>query len=121
MGTPSASRVLLAVEDDPTRAHLAALIASWGYDVLPAATGADASDALRRDDAPRLALLSMGLANPGALAVCRAAREPAEDRLRYVALIGTDGSATSIEAGIEAGADDCLPHPVDPNVLRLRL
>jgi CheY-like chemotaxis protein len=69
------AKVLVAEDDPSTRAALAAALSAWGYSAVAVADGAQAWEALRADDPPRLALLNWLMPGLDGLEVCRRVRE----------------------------------------------
>jgi sigma-B regulation protein RsbU (phosphoserine phosphatase) len=114
-------RVLVA-EDDPVSAcELKGLLRNWGYEVVPAVDGPGALAVLAAEDAPKLALLDWempGLAGPD---VCRTVREWDSADSPYLILLTARNSRTDIVAGLDAGANDYLVKPFDPDELRARV
>src|SRR5881397_1926935 len=104
MPTTGHVRVLLAHEEEAVRSQLHAWLAGWGYDVVPAADGADAWEVLRHEDAPRLVILGTGLTGMRATDVCRAARARPMEPYAYVALIAPPGAGCDLEACLAAQA-----------------
>ena len=114
-------RVLVA-EDDPVSAcELKGLMRNWGYEVVPAVDGPGALAVLAAEDAPKLALLDWempGLAGPD---VCRTVRGWDSADSPYLILLTARNSRTDIVAGLDAGANDYLVKPFDPDELRARV
>jgi phosphoserine phosphatase RsbU/P len=114
-------RVLVA-EDDPVSAcELKGLMRNWGYDVVPAVDGPGALAVLAAEDAPKLALLDWempGLAGPD---VCQTVRGWDSADSPYLILLTARNSRTDIVAGLDAGANDYLVKPFDPDELRARV
>jgi phosphoserine phosphatase RsbU/P len=114
-------RVLIA-EDDPVSAcELKGLMRHWGYEVVPTADGPGALAVLAGKDAPKLALLDWempGLAGPD---VCRTVRGWDSADSPYLILLTARNSRTDIVAGLDAGANDYLVKPFDPDELRARV
>jgi CheY-like chemotaxis protein len=114
-------RVLIAEDDAASARGLQALMRSWGYDVVGASDGPQALALLEGGDAPRLALLDWvmpGLHGPD---VCRLVRESRASEAPYLILLTSRGSRADIIAGLDAGANDYLVKPFDPDELRARV
>lgn len=75
--------------------------------------------ALRRDDAPSLAILDWMMPGMDGLEICRRIREV--DRALYVILLTARGSKENIVEGLGAGADDYLIKPFDKDELYARI
>jgi sigma-B regulation protein RsbU (phosphoserine phosphatase) len=113
---------VLVVDDEPgIRRLLRATLSTAGYEVIQAADGDEAWRVLERDDAPDIAVLDWmmpGLAGPE---ICRRSREQASAIARYFILLTARGRMQDIVAGLEAGADDYVIKPFEPEELRARV
>ena len=56
-------QILIADDELVSRRLLESTLAGWGYSVTVCATGAEAWEALERDDAPQLVVLEIGRAS----------------------------------------------------------
>jgi DNA-binding response OmpR family regulator len=97
------------------------LIDSWGYGVTAVNDGAAALAILQADDAPQLALLDWMIPGLNGPEVCRMARERQSSTPTYVILLTSRDARADVVAGLEAGADDYIVKPFDPEELRARL
>jgi diguanylate cyclase (GGDEF)-like protein len=117
-------RILIADDDPSARATLAALLRRWGYSVTEAADGLEALDRMRRPDAPELVILDWEMPGLLGVEVCRQLRD-IRDRngscYVYILLLTGRGDRREVVAGLDAGADDYLIKPFDPDELRARL
>ncbi|MBI1918117.1 MAG: response regulator transcription factor [Planctomycetes bacterium] len=113
-------RVLVADDDEPTLRALTRLLTGWGYEVLPVADGEAAWEGLGGADAPRLALLDWVMPKLDGLDLCRRVREEIAEP-PYLILLTGRRSRDDIVAGLDAGADEYLPKPIDPEELRARV
>jgi DNA-binding response OmpR family regulator len=114
-------RILIAEDDVVTARLLTRLIDSWGYEVTPVNDGAAALAILHADDAPQLALLDWMMPGLNGPEVCRMARERRPSTPSYVILLTSRAARMDVVAGLEAGADDYIVKPFDPEELRARL
>jgi phosphoserine phosphatase RsbU/P len=112
-------RILIA-EDDVVTAHiLQKLLRSWEYDTVTVKDGLAAMETLRGEAPPELALLDWMMPGKDGPDVCRALR--AENATTYIILLTSRTDRADVVAGLDAGADDYLIKPFDPQELRARL
>ena len=112
---------LLVVDDQPMNVDiLCSRLAVHGYEMLTAHTGAEAL-AVATTQQPDLLLLDVMLPTLDGLAVCRQLK--AEPSLPFlpIIMVSAKTAVPDILAGLEAGADDYLPKPVDHTVLVARV
>ncbi len=116
-------RVLIA-EDDPVSCRILAItLEKWGYETVVTRDGAEAWDALKRQDAPNLAILDWMMPHIDGAEVCRRVRAQREQDQPYIYLIllTAKGQKEDIVEGMSAGADDYIAKPFDSGELRARL
>ncbi len=114
-------RILIA-EDDPTsRRLLEATLSREGYDVVSASDGDEAWERLHEKDAPRLAILDWMMPGTDGIEICRRLRREPRPSYVYVLLVTTKTRTEDIVHGLDAGADDYLTKPYDPQELRCRI
>jgi two-component system cell cycle response regulator len=114
-------RILIADDEATSRLVLAGVLRKFGHEVSVAEDGTAAWEAMRRPDAPALAVLDWmmpGLTGPE---VCRLVRTLPSDEPPYLILLTSLAEKADVVAGLEAGADDYLAKPFDPGELRARV
>ena len=114
-------KILIADDDLTSRLVLTGVLRKCGHEVVATVDGTEAWEAMRRADAPTLAILDWmmpGLAGPD---VCRRVRSMQSDQPPYLILLTSRGDKADIVEGLEAGADDYLAKPFDPGELRARV
>ena len=120
-GPGDTDRHVMVVDDEPQiRAEIRAAFEADGWKVTEAAGGAQALGLLREPPLPDVVLLDLVMPGLDGYAVLSELRErhPVE-RVPVVVLSARPGPlSTRVAQGL--GADDCLPKPVDPDVLRAR-
>lgn len=113
---------VLVAEDDRVSQHmLVALLERWGYAPTAVSDGKAALAAMQAPDAPPVALLDWimpGLSGPE---ICRTLRQQETDQPPYIILITAHEKKSDIIAGLEAGANDYVVKPYDPDELRARV
>ena len=121
----SAMRVLIADDSIVSRHLLDATLRKWGYEVVVANDGLEAWNALRQEDAPRIAILDWvmpGLTGPE---VCKRLREHSKEVTNagytYLLLLSSKSQREDLIEGLESGADDYLTKPFDQHELKVRL
>jgi adenylate cyclase len=117
----STAAKILVVDDTPRNVKLLAdLLAVKGYDVITAASGAQALEQVRSTQ-PDLVLLDVVMPGMSGYEVCRRIRDdPATKMLPVVMVTALDPAEERIK-GIEAGADDFLTKPINQPELLARV
>ena len=112
---------ILVVDDTPQNVKLLGdLLAAKGYEVSTAANGEQALESIARQP-PDLVLLDIMMPGLSGYEVCRKIREnPATALLPVVLATSLDPNQERVK-GIEAGADDFLPKPVNQAELFARV
>ncbi len=111
----SSLRVLLVEDNGDIRETLGELLEEMGYHVASAACGLEAV-ALAQSSTPDLLLVDIGLPDIDGLEVARRVRASCSADLHLVALTGY-GMAEDHRRSREAGFDDHLVKPLDPDEL----
>ena len=114
-------RVLIAEDDAVTARMLQGLIRSWGYEVVTATDGPSALAMLQSDDAPQLALLDWMMPGVDGPDICRTVRQRIRGDSTYLLLLTARHELSDIVTGLDAGADDYLVKPFEPEELRARV
>jgi phosphoserine phosphatase RsbU/P len=114
-------RVLIVEDDRVTARLLAGLVDSWGYEVIAAGDGKAALEHLAADLTPQIVLLDWMLPGADGLEVCRGIRAMQSNSAPYIILLTSRSGRTDLVAGLEAGADEYIAKPFDPDELRARL
>jgi len=114
-------RILIADDDVTSRLVLVGLLTKHGHEVVATQDGLEAWEAMRRPDAPTLAILDWMMPELSGPEVCRRIRGLESEQPPYLLILTSKGEKTDIVAGLEAGADDYLAKPFDPGELRARV
>jgi two-component system cell cycle response regulator len=114
-------RVLIAEDDVTSRLLLKRVLEGWDYEVIATKDGAEAWDSLRAEGGPRLAILDWMMPQMDGVDVCRRLRAQETLQPPYLILLTALGDKESVVTGLDAGADDFVRKPYDPDELRARL
>jgi predicted signal transduction protein with EAL and GGDEF domain len=114
-------KALIATNEISTRHAAEQVLFREGYEVLRATNGRAAADTLCSTEGPRLAILDRGIPEFEGPAVCREVRERRKHPHVYMILLASKGADKEVLDGLEAGADDVLTKPFDPQELKARL
>ncbi len=113
--------VLIAEDSDVLRQMLKTALTKWGYEVAVARDGEEAWKALKSDETMRLVILDWQMPGTKGIDVCRRVRDELGRRYRYTILLSERNDRESIIAALQAGADDFLAKPFDPDEMEQRL
>lgn len=111
-------RILLAEDDPITRRILEAQLKDWGNELVVCSDGAQAWKELNSEDAPKLAVLDWMMPEMDGLTVSREIRKLDSRPYTYIILLTAKSRKEDIVEGLEAGADDYITKPFDPQELR---
>lgn len=113
-------RVLVVDDSRFQRRILKAMLAGWGYDVVEAASGAEALKIVH-DNLPHVVISDWMMPGMTGLEFCDAFRAISQDRYAYFILLTSKSEKAEIAHGLDSGADDFVTKPVDKNELRARI
>ncbi|MGI3185858.1 PP2C family protein-serine/threonine phosphatase [Nioella aestuarii] len=119
-GMVGLSHVLVLENSPAQRRLLATLLRKWGHEVTVCETPEHALDILSQQDIPIILTdwMMPGMSGPD---FCRAFRQLDRESYGYVILLTSKSEKSEIVLGLEAGADDFVTKPVNPNELRARI
>src|SRR5262249_38038051 len=108
-------QVLIAEDDRATGQILARTLQRLNYQTTVVTDGAQAWEALRRASEPTLAILDWMMPELDGPDVCRRVRAERPDANMYLLLVTARESRGDVIAGLDAGADDYIIKPFDPD------
>lgn len=114
-------KVLIADDEPMSRRLLEASLERWQYEVLVAHDGCEAFEILQQPDAPKLAVLDWLMPNMDGVELCRRIRERQDVPYTYIVLLTAKQQRSDVIEGLDAGADDYIVKPFEPDELRVRL
>ncbi len=114
-------KVLIAEDDSTSRRILAAIMKKWGYDPVVTEDGQAAWDVLQQPDAPKLLLLDWNMPKMEGPEICRRLKEQSASNPPYVILLTGRDNKGDIVLGLDAGANDYMVKPYDPEELQARI
>jgi adenylate cyclase len=111
---------LLVIDDTPQNARLLdAMLSPHGYSVALAFSGGEGLEKVRTEH-PDLVLLDILMPDMSGYEVCRRLRDDPATRLLPVVMLTSSGDQDKVDA-IEAGADDFIARPLNPQELLSRV
>lgn len=113
--------VLIAEDDRVTGEILARTLQRWNYQTTLVADGGQAWEHLRAAGAPTLAILDWMMPQMDGPEICRRVRAELPLAHMYLLLVTAREGRGDVIAGLDAGADDYIIKPFDPDELRARV
>ena len=120
-GPPALPPVLIAEDEAASRRLLEATLRRWGHEVVVTVDGDAAWAALQRSDAPSVAILDWVMPGVQGVEICRRLHARGSPTPPYLILLTANSERANVILGLEAGADDFMGKPFDPDELRARL
>ena len=114
-------KALIADDDRATRLILQRTLEKWGVESVVAENGADAWTILEADPEIGLGIFDWMMPFVEGPALCRKIRASQGHDHMYLLLLTNRDRRTDIVAGLDAGADDYIVKPFDPDELRARV
>lgn len=114
-------RILIAEDDPITRKFLESHLKRWGHDIVVCEDGNQAWSELNKGDAPKLVVLDWMMPGIDGPTLCKKIRAMETKPYTYIILLTAKSSQHDIVEGLEAGSDDYITKPFDPQELRVRI
>jgi phosphoserine phosphatase RsbU/P len=118
---PRFNQILVAEDHYVSRHLLERNLLNWGFEVISAEDGEQAFSILESQTAPPLAIIDWMMPKLDGTEVCKRLRSRPDRPYIYIVLLTAKSRKDEIAAGLEAGADDYVTKPFDPDELRARL
>jgi DNA-binding response OmpR family regulator len=113
-------KVLIAEDDRDSRELLAWILEKLGYQVVATTNGKEAWDAFRKGRF-RLVISDVLMPEIDGLELCRRIRKHKQSKYTYIIVITALIGKKDYLEGMDAGADDFVTKPFDPDELKARL
>ena len=113
-------KILIAEDDKDSRELLSWLLQKLGYQVVATENGAEAWEAYRRGRF-RLVISDLLMPDTDGLELVRRIRAQKQAKYTYIILVTALIGKKDYLEGMEAGADDFVTKPFDPDELKARL
>ena len=114
-------KILVAEDDRVTMGLLNSHLKKWGHEVLACSDGRLAYEKLCADNAPKLAILDWMMPGLDGVDITRKIRTLGVQHYVYIILLTSKNGRDDVIEGLEAGADDYIKKPFDPNELKVRV
>jgi C4-dicarboxylate-specific signal transduction histidine kinase len=114
------ARILIADDDITGRTMLVGVLKRWGYDVDSCSNGTDAYNRLMIEDYP-LAILDWMMDGMDGVDICRRLTLNRKNQMCYLILLTGRKEMDDVIRGLEAGANDYVVKPFDPDELNARI
>lgn len=113
---------VLIAEDDPVNSLiLQSTLKKLGHDPIPTANGFEALEVLARREDIQVVVSDWMMPRVDGLELCRRIRARRRFRYTYILLVTARADKKSYLQALDAGADDFIAKPVDPDELGARL
>jgi DNA-binding response OmpR family regulator len=113
-------KVLIAEDDRDSRELLTWLLQKLGYQVVAAENGKEAWEAYRKGRF-RIVISDVLMPEVDGLELCRRIRNHRQSKYTYIIVVTALIGKKDYLEGMEAGADDFVTKPFDPDELKARL
>jgi len=114
-------RILLAEDHYVSRHLLERNLSNWGFQVQAVEDGEAAVRILEGENPPAIVLIDWQMPKMDGLEVCRRIRARVDQPFTYVLLLTAKNHKEEIARALEAGVDEYVVKPFDPDELRARL
>lgn len=113
---------VLVAEDDSVASHLLVkTLQRWGHSVTSVNNGDTAWEILQKDTTPRIAILDWLMPGMDGIEIIRHLRAQPSECYVYTILLTCRDTQDDLVYGMQAGADDYIVKPFDPQELHVRI
>ena len=113
-------KVIIADDDSVSRQLLSGILNKAGHDVLEASDGSEAWELLQKNNANML-IIDWMMPGMNGLELCSKVRQNGSDSYTYIILAAAKNKNEDAVKGLEAGADDYIIKPLEPEAVRARI
>jgi diguanylate cyclase (GGDEF)-like protein len=113
-------KICIAEDDATHRRLLEQTLTRWGYGVITTEDGEAAWQVFQQENGPQLALLDWRMPGLDGVQLCQRLRQRPGPYV-YIILMTAWGTKQDLILGLQAGADDFLLKPYEPEELQARL
>ncbi|HEX2830595.1 MAG TPA: response regulator transcription factor [Burkholderiales bacterium] len=114
-------RILIADDEMATRRLVEAILTKVEHEVVVAKDGNEAWKILQQPDAPQLAILDWMMPGMDGIKICHMLRDREGGEYTYIIMLSAKNETRDLVAALNAGADDYLSKPFDPDELHARV
>lgn len=114
-------RILIAEDDLTSRTALCGLLRESGHTVVDHKNGVEAWKTMQKDDAPKLAIVDWMMPEMDGLELCENIRTADTTEPPYIIMLTAKSDNKDIVRALNAGADDYVTKPYDPQELNARI
>lgn len=114
-------RMIIADDSPVSLALMKRLLRKLGFEPQTASDGIAAWELLQAEDVPTIAILDWMMPGMEGIEICRNIRQLSRQHYSYAMLLTSKTERKEVIEGLQAGADDYMTKPVDPEELQARL
>lgn len=114
-------RILIAEDDRMSATMLSRTVEQWGFETVVVHDGVAAWAAMSGSAPPDLAILDWVMPGIDGIELCKRIRATKRPTQIYLILLSARSTQQDLIVGLDAGADDYLTKPFDPDELRARI
>ena len=114
-------KILIAEDNRVSRLLIQKALSSRGHEVIVTGDGEQAWEHLTHEQPPRLVILDWMMPKLDGIQLCRRIRHEHDGSYTYVIILTARDEKEDVIAGLDAGADDYLTKPFEPNELLARV